>query len=246
MADKPTSKEQRAMERAETQEILNSFRMNIDDTVMKIARKKAGLPDDAPSGGASSLIDKDNSYIAGKKIANEHLDWNSVLEKLGKAPQPKSRTAKATGSNPYAAPRAENTISLILQDRAADQFQPVVEELSRFKFASAPDKREEQLQALLAGVRGAIHKVATQEVANNTKRYYENALKFSRLDDGMLVVFAMGNKRVAVTAQGEFFGDEIICLEQEGQSARAYVARHGDETFADLSENYALKLELVK
>lgn len=244
MPSKQEKKEQRAQDRAEAKEILGSFHMNIDDAFTKIMNKAAGIPDSAPSGGRSNLIDKDQTYVAGKLVANEHMDWDSMLSRLGKVPQKQAGGLRRPGMHPGQLP--PNTISLALQNRHMEQFQPVVNELARFKFASSPEKRETQMELIVTAVKKAIQGVAIQEVANNTKRFYDNAFRFAQTNNGIKVSYKVGNHSVIVTADGGFYGDEIVCLEQDGSNVTAYIARISGDDYEDITSNFSLKLELAK
>ncbi len=236
-----SSREKRAEERAQTDEILGSFRMNLDKTFEKVVNKMAGVPDDA-SGGRSKLIDKDTTMVNGKPVENHHVDWNAYLQKLGKAPQGQSRQSS---QNPYASP--PNTISIALANRAMETFQPILNELSKFKFASGINRRAAQMDTLMTAVKKAMQEVAIREVANNTSQFYDNAYRFVQPEDGGLkVTYKVANVNVNVSVKGEFVGDEVICLEPpEGPNVTAYVARQNGSQFEDLTNNFAIQMEVL-
>jgi hypothetical protein len=248
--DKESRREARAADRQSIADITASMHMNLDDTLMHLANVRSGTAPEKAGGSSNSLIDKraDQTYVAGKKIAQEHINWDSVLSRAGYQPQAQPQSRR--GGPAYDA--NANTISIALSNRAMETFQPVVNELNRFKFASSDEKRDEQLGALLLAVKTAVQRVAIREVAANTKRFYDNAVKFSQIENtsgsvkGMKVIYKVASANVVVTAEGEFFGDEIVCLEQDGASATAYVARQVGNEFEDITGRYAMKLELAQ
>ncbi len=248
---KPTTKEERAREREETNAILNSFKMDLDSTFTKIINKKAGI-DDSGSNAPSGFHDpnaarKQRMAQSGqlRQPEDHHMDWDAVLAKLGHKPAKRTTASKGPASkNPYYAP-VQNTISIALHNRASEEFQPVMNELSRFKFASAPDKREQQLKAIYSGVKKAMQTVAIQEVANTTQQFYKNAVKFSQTDDGLKVVYAVGQVHVQITANGTFCGDEIVCCEQDGTNVTGYVARQVGDDYEDLTGDFEMKFDVL-
>ena len=239
------AKQDKSERMGESREAMAAYQASRKVSLDSVLANLVNGPSAAKENGGSGLIDKrsDQTYIAGVKVAQEHIDWDSVLSRAGKQ-VPQGRAPQGKGASMYNP--AVNTISLSLANKAMETFQPVVNELNKFKFASSTDKRDEQMEQIYAAVKEAVQRVAVKEVAANTKRFYDNAVKFANTGSGMRVTYKVANNAVVVTAEGDFYGDEIVCLEQDGGNATAYVARHVDGEFEDITGRFAMKLELGK
>ena len=90
--------------------------------------------------------------------------------------------------------------------------------------------------------------MVVRDVVDNTKAYFDNAVKFFCTDTGIRVIFkvaGIANTHVAVHAEGTFAGDEIICLEEEGTNVSAHVSKRNGEGFIDLSKQFKMHLKEV-
>jgi hypothetical protein len=244
---KESRQEQSRREREEIANIQQSFSMNLDDAYTRVMAKKAGV--DLPVGHpGNTLHEKPLGHDEhGNPVFNEQLNWDSVLTQLGKAPreqQPATTQKVASNMNPqqYFQPRQPPTISLAVEKKTAEAFKPVIDELSRYKFASG----EKKLSQVVTAIRETMQKFAIQEVAKITKEHYSNAERFQYIDNGVRVTFSLDDKvKVAVKVAGAFRGDEIICLERNGDEASAYVLRSEGSGFTDISDGFELGLEAI-
>jgi hypothetical protein len=220
------------------------FRLNLDTVATKVVNKMNGIDEDGGSGLVDPMAARKQRQIEAGIVngpEDHHVDWGAFLQKTN--PGMASKVAGRSMGRPAAAP---NTISLALANRQAEAFSPVVSELNKFKFASVDDKREEQMREIVSGVREVIKKLAVKEVAANTRRFYDNVAKFFQTTSGVKAIYKVASSHVTVVAEGQFCGDEIVCLEQDGTNVTAYVARQFDDQFEDISGNFNIKLELSK
>jgi hypothetical protein len=250
------SREEKAQDREQTANILNSFKLNIDDVFTKVVNKMAGVPDDDASNAPSGFVDPSAARrermmeMTGKADGpmDHHMNWEDVVARV--APKFAGKGKQRGQNRVY----ANNTIELsTLQTKAAEKFQPVMNELKKFKFASREDRREEQMNEVVSAVRAALRKIAgedrqitVRDVVQNTKNAYDNAVKFFQTDTGVRVVFKVASNLVSVTASGEFSGEEIVCLENDGTKISAFVVRPQDDSFEDLTGNYDMELNVVQ
>jgi hypothetical protein len=239
-------KEQRAAQRAEDAEAIAAYessrKVDLDAVLGNIMY---GPKASSPNGG-SGLIDKraDQQTLAGKKVTAEHINWDGMLGRLGRIPTPRG----APGAMSYGSPNSINLATLA--NRTMEKFKPVVSELNKFKFAASPDLQEAQMRQIVSAVREVTQKMAINDVAMTTRRAYDNVADVGRITSagitlGMKVTYKVGPMKVAVTAKGDFTGDEIVCLEQEGTQATAYVVRPNGADFEDLSGAFDIKFEQV-
>lgn len=240
MANKQT-REDRAQDREQANNILSSFRLNVGDVLQKMIEG----PNDA-SNAPSGFVDPNAVrrermlQVTGKADgpADVHMDWDSVISKVaGTVPAGKLINKK---SDP-------NVISLAsLANRSVEKFAPVIDELKSFKFASSEDKKEQQLLEVAAVVKQTLKKMAIRDVVKNTKAAYDNAAKFFQTESGIRVVFKVASYSLSVTADGNFCGDEIVCLEQEGTDLKPYIVRPKGDGFENLTSVFDVKVEVLQ
>lgn len=237
-----------AEDAAEIAAIQASMRMNLDDAFQKVVNGATAGSNTTASASGGGLIDKrsDSITVAGKKVEQHHMDWDSMLSKLGRNPSPQSR-----GSNGQ--PAQNNTISFAMANRVMESYKPVINELNKFRFASSPEKKAEQIDQILGFVKEAMQKVAVNQVLSNTKAYYQNATAFARLvnDDstqtlGLKVTFQISDEiKVAMSAEGRFYGDEIIGFEHQNDGGAGYVIRPREQSFDDITSEFKIALKMV-
>ena len=122
---------------------------------------------------------------------------------------------------------------------SSSKYSEVLSTLDRFSFSDDPDRRKRQMNMIVSAVRNALQDVVLDEVASNTKTAYKGyAERVVKAPGGLKCYFNFSGKGFTVIAKGTFYGDETVCVHQEGGKVGAAVLRIEGDNHTDLSSNF--------
>ena len=100
------------------------------------------------------------------------------------------------------------------------------------------------MPSISAAIRTAMQDMIIKEVATNTKKAFKDHIKsFEKVAGGLRTTFNFDKIALAVTAKGNFYGDETICVYAEDGKVKAKVMRINEEAADDLTNQFDIKME---
>ena len=205
-------REQRGLEREETRNIENAFKLNLGNSedkflaLLKGEYRTQSLPGESP---------KITESIGGEKLNDAFFE------------------------NPYT--QFHGASGRGMPSPKYEKYAEVIDILDRFKFSSDEERRKKQMNIVANAIRGSFQELTLEEVAINTRKAYGQAVKHVfQTNGGLKVVYSFNGAECVVVAKGAFFGDETICIAAKNNKLVCGVFRIDGDHSADLSKNFDL------
>lgn len=125
------------------------------------------------------------------------------------------------------------------------KYASIIERLDRFPFSNNEEIFQEQLKVVEGAFRTAMQTIIAKSVAGNTKNAFKDYCKqIIKIAGGLQATFNFGNGNIVVTAKGNFFGDETLCIYDNDNKYRAAVIKVvGENQFNDLSNEFDISIK---
>ncbi len=216
-------RQSRANDRESIKGIRDSLKVDEEDLFAKLAAAAAAASPEQRQAAArkSALVNRQGGVTS---RGRQEVDTSAYMN----IPDPNERMGRSPTRMPA-------------------KYAEIVDTLDRFKFSNDEERRKRQIKIVTSALRTALSELVLEEVAVNTKTSYKGyAEKVVKAPGGLKVYFNFGDgKQFTVTAKGGFYGDETVCVHQNGSKVTASILRIEGEDYTDLSENFEINIAKI-
>jgi hypothetical protein len=126
----------------------------------------------------------------------------------------------------------------------SSKYAQVVNRLDRFPFSEDPTVLKQQMTVVEGALRTAMQDLINKAVATNTKKAFKQyCTRIQKVAGGLTITYNFGEKDIFVTAKGNFFGDETICIQDvDGKKVASIIVIDGEDA-TDTSKDFDIQVK---